>query len=280
MPDTNSTQVERNRQAAAASKAQEAADEKSAEKYEKLWKKTFQNVTDAALDAISQRNVSFGTELSKIAQQSLKNFTKLYISENIIGDTKDLTDLTDAALNAISQRNVNFGNALSKIAQQSLKDSIREHLLGGGGAASGVGKFLSGGSTALGVSSALFPTETGILFQEIGKTISGSWIGNFLRENTLSLFHSPVSDLYAQAKGQQVARSFEGNSPDALRNARDFADNFSDGFLRGANVGGNDAINITINVADLINNSDDGIVRLSARISELQAQGQLPASKG
>lgn len=285
-------------------KNQEAADKDDAEEYEKLWKQTFQNVTDAALNAISQRNVSFGNALSQVAQKSLKEFSEMaqkslkgftnsYIREHIFGEeggaasrlegvtavaASSAQKVTDTAIDAIFQRNISFGDALSQMAQKSLKEFanfyIREHIFGkGGGATIHVGSATAAGAgVALGGARLLFPQEFNNLFEEIGKSFS--------LKAVQKLFHDPVSDLYAQAKGAEVVRAFDTDHPDARRNARDFADNFSDGFLRQANVGGNDVINITINVADLINNSDDGIVQLSVRMKDLEEQGQLPASKG
>ena len=130
------------------------AAERSARQYERIWERTFSSVADLALDAIFQRNVSFGEALSQIAQQSLSDFAGHYLRQ----------------------------------------------LIGGGAAGGGTA---AGAGVALGGAGLLFPQEFSNLFEGIG----------------------------------------------------------------------NELISLTINVADLINNSDDSLIQLDGRIRDLKEQG-------
>lgn len=73
--------------------AQRAA-ERSARQYTRLWERTFSGVADIAIDAIFDRNLSFGKALSGLAQDTLKDFSSFYIRQLLGGESGGLGALT------------------------------------------------------------------------------------------------------------------------------------------------------------------------------------------
>ena len=194
----------------------------------------------------------------RAAERSARQYQRIW--------DRTFQSVADTAIEAIFNRNLDFGEALSGIAQQSLSDIagfyIRQLVGESGGSLFGSGT-AAGAGVALGGANLLFPQEFSNLFEEIGNTLGG----------VRNLFHDPVSDLYAQRQGSEVARSFEGNDPDAQRNSRDFADNFSAGFQREASPQGMPTgdLNITINLGE----SEDAMIQLGVSLRELIEKGLL-----